>query len=76
MEHIIVLFRIVSVNNHVFTIGNLQKIGKNDLEFYVRYINNVLYFKADEYKEDILKDIIFSFGVREGAAVAVKKRIE
>src|ERR1700749_3105623 len=66
MEHIIVLFRIVSVNNHVFTIGNLQKIGKNDLEFYVRYINNVLYFKSDEYREEVIKSFIFSFGVREG----------
>lgn len=65
MEHVIVLFRVKTISG-IFTIGNMQKIGKNDLDWYVKLILNVLYFKSDEYKQEIIEDFIFSFGVRQG----------
>lgn len=64
-EHVIVLFRVKTISG-IFTVGNMQKIGKNDLDWYIKLINNVLYFKSDEYKQEIIEEFIFSFGVRAG----------
>jgi len=74
-EHIIVMFRVRTNNDHILTIGNLQKIGTNHLESYVQYINDVLYYKNDEYKQEIIKEFIFSYGVRQGV-VSDESRFE
>lgn len=66
-EHVICLFRIRASNNQIFTIGNLQKINKNDLKYLLEYISAALYIKSDEYMEILIKEIIFSFGIRSGA---------
>lgn len=65
-EHIICLFRLKTANNVILTIGQLQTLTKEDLNYYVDYIEGVLSIKSDEYNEDIIQDIIFSFGKRKG----------
>lgn len=65
-EHIICLFRIKTTNNVILTIGQLQTLTKEDLKYYIDYIEGVLYIKSDEYMEDVIHDIIFSFGVKKG----------
>lgn len=66
-EHVICLFRVRTTNNQIFTIGNLQKVNKNDLKYLLEYIKASLYIKSDEYMEILIKEIIFSFGIRAGS---------
>jgi len=37
-----------------------------NINTYIDYINNYLSFKDDHYKNEVIKAIIFSFGIREG----------
>jgi len=41
------------------------KVDEN-INTYIDYINNYLSFKDDHYKNEVIKAIIFSFGIREG----------
>ncbi len=65
-EHVMVMFRIKTNNNVTLSIGQLQKINKNDLNYLIEYIEGVLYIKSDEYMEEIITNIIFNFGIRKG----------
>jgi len=66
-QHIIALFRIKTNENIVLTLGQLQKLSIEDKEYFINYISDILIFKSDEYKEKILIEIIFSYGVRPGS---------
>jgi len=68
-KHIIVLFRIVYVNGIYNTLGHLQKLNKEDMNFYINYINDILSIKSNDYKEQEIIKIIVSYGVRDGKAL-------
>jgi hypothetical protein len=66
-KHVICLFRVKNSKDVIRTLGYLQRLSKDDMEFFTKYIQNILYIKSDEYKTDIFKEIIISFGIRKGA---------
>jgi hypothetical protein len=67
-EHIIVLFRIKTIDGIISTIGKMLTLTKDpsDKNYYFNYLINNLYIKNDEYRKVKLSSIIFSFGIRKG----------
>jgi len=65
-QHIVCLFRVKSNDGIVTTLGNLTKLKKDDKEYYIQHIINILYHKNDEYKTQILTEAIINFGQRQG----------
>ena len=47
------------------SVRSLSQIQEN-IDNYIEYINNLIKFKDDHYKNEEIKAIIFSFGIREG----------
>jgi len=67
-KHIIVLFRIVYPNDIYNTLGQLKRLNKNDKNYYISYINDILSIKNNEYKSLPINKIIVNYGVRDGLA--------
>jgi len=55
-------------NNILLTIGKMQKLNKEDKDFYINYIKNIFNSKIDGYNSISIKSIIFSYGIRDGLA--------
>jgi len=55
-------------NNILLTIGKMQKLNKEDKEYYINYIKNIFNSKIDGYNSISIKSIIFSYGIRDGLA--------
>ena len=67
IEQILILFRVQYENNEIATIGTLQKLYFSDISIYkyINYIINTILFKDDHYKSQSIKNIIFSYAIRE-----------
>lgn len=74
-KHIIALFRIGYTNGIYNTLGQLKKLNKEDKNYYINYIIDILSIKSNEYKEQEINKIIVSYGVRNGKA-AIKKNVK
>lgn len=59
-KHIIVLFWVIYVNSVYNILGQLNKLNKEDMNYYINYINN--------YKAEAINKIIINYGVRDGLA--------
>jgi len=68
-KHIIVLFRIVYANGIYTTLDYLQKLNKEDINFYINYINNILSIKSNDYKKQKIIKITVSHGIRDDKAL-------
>jgi hypothetical protein len=62
-KHIILLFRIQFIDGTPRTIGNLQKVNKEDFNKLYSLLNNLLEILSNEYKEIPLMNIIFSYKI-------------
>jgi hypothetical protein len=69
-NHVIVLFRIATPSNTYKTIGTLQALNIEDIQYYKNYIINRLASANSGYADLELTKIIFSYGVRSGKAPA------
>ena len=67
-NHLILLIRIKFINNTVITIGRLQQLNKEDDQYLVTYINNLIGLQTDAYLSEPIKEIIFDYGIRSGLA--------
>jgi hypothetical protein len=65
-QYILLLFRVKYTDNHISTIGRLEKINSSSKNDYIKYIKNILQISFDSYKNMPLDSIIFSYGIREG----------
>lgn len=68
-QHILFLFRLQWSNNQFATIGNLQKLNKEDKDYILNYILDEMVDKGEYYKEQSIISITFSYGVREEKAM-------
>ena len=64
--HMLILTRIKWDNGEFATLGYLQKLNKNDKDYYIRYLNNILEIKSDHYTSTNIKGISISYGFRKG----------
>ena len=67
-QHIIALFRVKTIDNLIQTLGHLKRLNKGDKDYYAQYIRDVISIKADDYKTQIINEIIISYGIKEGVA--------
>jgi hypothetical protein len=56
-QHIIVLFRIKTCDGVILTLGHLQKITSDDLDYYISYVQDILSMKSEDYNEPEPKGI-------------------
>ena len=63
-NHMFILFKIKYNTYEIITIGNLQRINKNDFEWYSNWIINNMIIKSEDYKDEGILELIFSFGFK------------
>ena len=65
-NHMFILFKIKYINNEFSTIGKIQRINKNNKEWYINWIINNMEFKSEYYNETQIESFIISYGFKEG----------
>jgi hypothetical protein len=65
-NHMFILFKVKYVNKEFSTIGKVQRINKNDKQWYFDFILENMKFKSEYYNETQIESFIFSFGFKEG----------
>jgi DNA polymerase family B len=65
-NHMFILLKIKYQNNEYVTIGNLQRLNKNDKQWYFDWIINNMIYKSEYYNETPIESIIFSYGFKDG----------
>jgi hypothetical protein len=75
-KHILILFRVQYNNEEYATIGTLQRLNFTEISInnYIDYITNILVYKEDHYKTEAIKNIIFSYSIREGILEVKEKK--
>jgi len=68
-KHFIILFRIIYSNNIYNTLSFLPKLNKNDKNYYILYIMDILSLKSNNYKALLIIKIMINYGVREDLAI-------
>jgi hypothetical protein len=67
-NHILILFRVQYKNEEWATIGKMQRLNFDDdsINKYIEFITTILFYKEDHYKSEAIKNIIFSYSIRDG----------
>jgi len=65
-QHILINLRLQFDNDQILTIGELQKLNKNDKDYLINYLLDIIELKTDTYITTPIISIIFSYGIREG----------
>lgn len=63
-NHMYILFKVKYKGSDYATIGNLQKISKNDKVWYLNWIINNMDFKSEYYNETPIEAFVFSYGFK------------
>jgi hypothetical protein len=67
-QHIWLLLRLQWSDNQFVTIGKLQKLNKEDLNYLIDYIIDNMANKSEYYRELAIKSMIFSYTIKKGRA--------
>jgi hypothetical protein len=65
-NHMFILFKIKYINSQTLSIGNLQRLNKDDKNWYSEFILNFIELKASFYNETQIESLIFSYGFKDG----------
>ena len=65
-NHMFILFKIKYINNEFATIGKIQRINKNNKDWYINWIINNMEFKSEYYNETQIESFNISYGFKEG----------
>lgn len=68
-QHIIFLFRIQWSDNQFVSIGNLQKLNKEDKEYILNKIVDNMIDKGGYYLEQSIKSFVITYAIRKGKAI-------
>lgn len=63
-NHMFILLKIKYKGSDYTTIGNLQRLNKEDKNWYLNWIINNMIYKSEYYNETPIESIIFSFGFK------------
>jgi hypothetical protein len=67
-QHIWLLFRLQWSNGEYVTIGKLQKLNKEDMDYILNYIIDEIEDKSEYYKTNSIQSMIFSYNIKKGKA--------
>lgn len=65
-KHMLIMFRIQDKDGFWSTLGRLQKVNKDFLDYFMNFVTGILDIKSNEYKEMVIKRVAISFGIRSG----------
>ena len=65
-QHILIIFRLNYEDGSIKTIGNLQRLNKEDLNYFIDYIKDIIELKTDDYLTIPVTGITISYGFRKG----------
>lgn len=65
-NHMFILFKIKYVTGQTLSIGKVQRLNKNDKNWYSDFILNFIELKASFYNETQIESLIFSYGFKSG----------
>lgn len=68
-QHIIFLFRIQWSDNQFVSIGNLQKLNKEDKDYILNKIVDNMIDKGGYYLEQSILSLVFTYAIRKGKAL-------
>jgi hypothetical protein len=68
-QHIIFMFRLQWTDNQIVTIGNLQKLNKEDKDYILNKIIDNIIDKGGYYLEESINSLIFTYAIRKGKAL-------
>jgi len=68
-QHIIFLFRIQWTDNQFVSIGNLQKLNKEDKDYVLNKIVDNMIDKGGYYLEQSILSLVFTYAIRKGKAL-------
>jgi DNA polymerase type B, organellar and viral len=61
-NHMFILFKVKYIGTDYTTIGKLQRLNKNDKDWYFNWIINNMIYKSEYYNETPITSFIFSYG--------------
>jgi hypothetical protein len=67
-KHIIFLCRLQWDNGELATLGNIQRLNKDDKDYIFNYLLNMISIKSDAYTSNPMMSLTFSYGIRDGLA--------
>lgn len=67
-QHIYLAIKFKFNDNHLATLGNMQKLNKEDKDFLIQYIMDLISTKSDTYTTIPIINLIFTYGLRKGLA--------
>lgn len=67
-QHIIFLFRIQWTDNQIVSVGNLQKLNKEDKDYILNEIVDNMVDKGGYYLEQSIMSLVFTYAIRNGKA--------
>lgn len=68
-QHILFLFRLQWSDTQFATIGNLQRLNKDDKDYILNFIIEEMQDRGEYYLEQSIISIVFSYGIRDGRAL-------
>lgn len=63
-NHLYLLFKIQYNDGNFASIGSLQRLNKEDLNWYIDFILSLVQFKSEYYKTNQIKEIIITYGFK------------
>jgi DNA polymerase type B, organellar and viral len=63
-NHLYLLFKIQYNDGNFASIGSLQRLNKDDLNWYIDFILSLVQFKSEYYKTNQIKEIIITYGFK------------
>jgi hypothetical protein len=67
-NHMFILFKIKFTTGETLSIGNLQRLNKEDKTWYTQFMLDFISLKTEYYKENKIDGLIFSYGFKDGKA--------
>jgi hypothetical protein len=67
-KHILILFKVKYDNNNILSIGNMQKLNREDKNYYIELIQDLLSLKMEGYTNTPILSIKFTYSIRDGLA--------
>ena len=68
-QHILFLFRLQWSDTQFVTIGNLQRLNKEDKDYILNFLIDEIQDRGEYYLEQSIISIVFSYGIRDGKAI-------
>ena len=67
-NHMFILFKIKYITGETLSIGNLQRLNKDDKMWYIQFMLDFISLKSEYYNENKIDAFIFSYGFKNGKA--------